>query len=131
MAKLVLNTPNLFQVYIADTKCPQRNILFVFSNEPFSAHVEEGRILVNNEPTFQCYFDVLPVYETLDYSLINQPAEDASITPLLGVSCISYDIDENDIVASDIKFRRILPWSVYDLSEIQYNGIKYKGIKHQ
>lgn len=57
--------------------------------------------------------------------------ETPSITPLIEVSRFSYDVDEDNIIAADIKFRRILPWDVYDLSEIQYKGKTYKGIKHQ
>lgn len=133
MATLVFDTPNLMQVYDPDDRALQNGLLFVFSEEPFSIHVNNGHLLVKSEPTARCYVDpagVLPFFETINTPILKQKQEDRFINPLIGISTISFAIDEDSINAEAIKFRRILPWRVYDLSEIEYHGKRYKGIRH-
>lgn len=53
-----------------------------------------------------------------------------SISLLPKVNLIEFDIDEKEILAQSIKFKRLLPLGVLELTEIEYNGIIYKGVRN-
>ena len=55
---------------------------------------------------------------------------DVSMSLLPNVDLIEFDIDEKEILAQSIKFKRLLPLGVLELTEIEYNGIIYKGVRN-
>lgn len=129
MAKLILETPHLSQMCINDK---DKSKVFVYSEEPFLAHVEDGKLVVGNKEEGHVLIDVTidHIYEDIDLTSNVHTKMDVSMSLLPNVDLIEFDIDEKEILAQSIKFKRLLPLGVLELTEIEYNGIIYKGVRN-
>lgn len=124
MAILIFETPHLSQVYIDDKD--DRKV-FVYNEEPFFAHVEGGRLIVGNIENEHILIDISCVNLYSDIVLTETNNSKCIVSQLPDVDIIEFCIDEKNIEAEQIKFRRLLPFGVLELSEIEYNGVFYKG----
>ena len=129
MTKLIFETPHLSQMCINDK---DKSKVFVYSEEPFFAHAEDGKLVVGNKEEEHVLIDVTNdhIYEDIDLTSIVHAKMDVSMSLLPHVDFIEFDIDEKEILAQSIKFKRLLPLGVLELTEIEYNGIIYKGVRN-
>lgn len=123
MAKLIFETPHLSQVYIdSNNDCKA----FIYNEEPFFAHVEEGDLLVGDCVEDHVLIDAsVGIYSEIDL-LISENAE-SQVSQLLDVDIIEFNIDETEIKADRIKFRQLHPFGTLELSEIEYDGVICMG----
>lgn len=127
MAILILETPHLSQVYIEDNE--DRKV-FVYNEEPFFAHVEGGNLFAGNNVEEHLFIDISSVNILSDIDLAGTNNSKCIVSQLPDVDLIEFNIDETNIEAEQIKFRRLLPFGVLELSGIEYNGVFYKGIRN-
>ena len=127
MAKLILETPHLSQVYIEND---EQKCVYVFNEEPFFAHVEDGNLIVGGRIEEHVLIEISNVNLYAEVDLAPIDISNKTVSQLFDVDYLEFIIDETDIKADRIKFRQLIPFGTLELSEIEYNGVIYKGIRN-
>lgn len=116
--EIIAHVTDLIQ--IVESNPPRR--LAVYAEEPF--YIDFG---FDDEQNERIYLSV--EYECHHGSLLELKGDNTlSEVKTEGVDMIIYSLPFDDIDISKIKFRLIMPHSVYDLSFLEYDGVEYKGI---
>ena len=124
MAKLIFNTPHLIQLSENDNSIfSLEKPVYIYNDEVFSARVENGVLIVNGDKKDHACIGIEYVSFYEEVNLLCQ----FQSTQLRNIDIIEYDISDNVIDVSEIKYRLIKPYGVFDLSEIEYKGKRFKG----
>lgn len=124
MAKLIFNTPHLFQLCESVNSIPSVDKpIYMYNDEAFTAQVEKGTLIVKGKEENHMYVNIdnVSFYDSANLSCHIQSVQ------LPDVNVMEYDIDDEVLEAKCIKYRFIEPVGFIDLSEIEYKGKKYKG----
>lgn len=94
-------------------------------------HVEDGNLFVGEDVKEQVLVDVsyANIYTEIELPTAANKKTKCTMSQLPQVDLIIFDIDEKVIQTHDIKFRLLLPLAVLELSEIEYKGKIYKGVR--